>query len=424
MEPTNPDVLAFHEAFADIVALFQHFTFPEVLRTRSRRPAATSAARTCSAQLATQFGHARGTHGACATRSASTTRCRGSGSSTCPIPTELDAHLRGARARRDPGGRGVRRLPVDLPKPHARPAAARQRRHRRAAARASSTPTWSTAWRGGGQGGRPRAQHVHPRARLLPAGRPHVRRVPAGADHRRHRPDAGRRARATGSRSSRRSAGAASIRATCARCRRTACAGRAPARTRRWRRARWKRCSESFIENIGLREHVDRLRYEGPPRHLGGDAADPHRPARRHLGVGVESGDPAAADRPGARRVPGARGGAGAPRRPAGVLRQALREARRQQEDGRALNQVFVTILQKETVEHEGQTAHHPLRQHAGARSRRGARHLRDQQGPARPRAPLRTIAFKEGQADRASLAATYFGDSGEPFAALHMIGA
>src|SRR5262249_2643565 len=30
-EATNPDVLAFHEAFADIVALFQHFTLPEAL---------------------------------------------------------------------------------------------------------------------------------------------------------------------------------------------------------------------------------------------------------------------------------------------------------------------------------------------------------------------------------------------------------
>ena len=38
--------------------------FPRCSRTRSRRRAATSAARTCSAQLAAQFGHARGTHGA------------------------------------------------------------------------------------------------------------------------------------------------------------------------------------------------------------------------------------------------------------------------------------------------------------------------------------------------------------------------
>ena len=33
-DDTNPDVLAFHEGFADIVALFQHFTFPEVLKVR------------------------------------------------------------------------------------------------------------------------------------------------------------------------------------------------------------------------------------------------------------------------------------------------------------------------------------------------------------------------------------------------------
>ncbi len=32
IEDTNPDTLAFHEAFADIVALFQHFTFPDVLK--------------------------------------------------------------------------------------------------------------------------------------------------------------------------------------------------------------------------------------------------------------------------------------------------------------------------------------------------------------------------------------------------------
>jgi len=31
-KPTNPDMAAFHEAFADIVALFQHFTYPELVR--------------------------------------------------------------------------------------------------------------------------------------------------------------------------------------------------------------------------------------------------------------------------------------------------------------------------------------------------------------------------------------------------------
>jgi hypothetical protein len=37
MEPTNPDVFAFHEAFADIVALFQHFAFEDVVRDTLQR---------------------------------------------------------------------------------------------------------------------------------------------------------------------------------------------------------------------------------------------------------------------------------------------------------------------------------------------------------------------------------------------------
>jgi len=37
IEPTNWDIWALHEAFADIVALFQHFTYPEVLRHQIAR---------------------------------------------------------------------------------------------------------------------------------------------------------------------------------------------------------------------------------------------------------------------------------------------------------------------------------------------------------------------------------------------------
>jgi hypothetical protein len=37
MDATNPDVLAFHEGFADIVALFQHFAFEEVVRDTLQR---------------------------------------------------------------------------------------------------------------------------------------------------------------------------------------------------------------------------------------------------------------------------------------------------------------------------------------------------------------------------------------------------
>src|SRR5687767_11121215 len=37
LEPSNVDVLAFHEGFADIVALFQHFSFQDILREQIQR---------------------------------------------------------------------------------------------------------------------------------------------------------------------------------------------------------------------------------------------------------------------------------------------------------------------------------------------------------------------------------------------------
>lgn len=58
-EPTNPDVLAFHEAFADIVAIFQHFTMPEALRQQIRRTRGDLAQQdSLLAKLAIQFGQA------------------------------------------------------------------------------------------------------------------------------------------------------------------------------------------------------------------------------------------------------------------------------------------------------------------------------------------------------------------------------
>ncbi len=59
-EPTSKDVLAFHEAFADIVALFQHFTMPEVLRDQIARTGGDLRNRNLLAQLAVQFGQALG----------------------------------------------------------------------------------------------------------------------------------------------------------------------------------------------------------------------------------------------------------------------------------------------------------------------------------------------------------------------------
>lgn len=59
-EPTHPDVLAFHEAFADLIAFFQHFAYPDVVRaalgqTRGRLSEATGLL-----SLAQEFGRGIG----------------------------------------------------------------------------------------------------------------------------------------------------------------------------------------------------------------------------------------------------------------------------------------------------------------------------------------------------------------------------
>ena len=59
-EPVNPDVLAFHEAFADIVALFQHFAYPGVLKDQISRTRGNLAEENLLGQLAQQFGKASG----------------------------------------------------------------------------------------------------------------------------------------------------------------------------------------------------------------------------------------------------------------------------------------------------------------------------------------------------------------------------
>jgi hypothetical protein len=59
-EPSNPDVLAFHEAFADIVALFQHFSFPEVVRHQISKTRGDLKADNLLAKLAREFGRAIG----------------------------------------------------------------------------------------------------------------------------------------------------------------------------------------------------------------------------------------------------------------------------------------------------------------------------------------------------------------------------
>jgi hypothetical protein len=67
-EPTNDDVLAFHEAFADIVALFQHFSLQGALRDALRQQIASNRAelrhRSLLSGIALQFGKETGELGA------------------------------------------------------------------------------------------------------------------------------------------------------------------------------------------------------------------------------------------------------------------------------------------------------------------------------------------------------------------------
>jgi hypothetical protein len=97
-EPTNADVLGFHEAFADIVALFQHFTVPEALRDQIAKTRGDLAQQSLLGQLAQQFGQGLGRYGAL--RDAIGSVENGQWKPTVPTPADYknatEAHDRGA----------------------------------------------------------------------------------------------------------------------------------------------------------------------------------------------------------------------------------------------------------------------------------------------------------------------------------------
>ncbi len=61
MEETNGDVLAFHEGFADVVAIFQHFTFRSILAGAIQETHGQLRSPNVLGELAAQFGRATGT---------------------------------------------------------------------------------------------------------------------------------------------------------------------------------------------------------------------------------------------------------------------------------------------------------------------------------------------------------------------------
>ena len=137
IEPSNPDALAFHEAFADIVALFQHFSFPEVLRHQIARHGATSRPEPAWRSSRSSSARRSAATAPCATPSGRSTRRPASGSRKEPDPADLQTD-------HEPHDRGAILVAAvfdafldHLQGAHRRPAADRDRRHGRAAARAT-----------------------------------------------------------------------------------------------------------------------------------------------------------------------------------------------------------------------------------------------------------------------------------------------
>ena len=62
--PTSPDVLGFHEGFADVIAILQHFSYPEVVRAAIAGSRGSVSQSELLTGLARQFGHTTGTKGA------------------------------------------------------------------------------------------------------------------------------------------------------------------------------------------------------------------------------------------------------------------------------------------------------------------------------------------------------------------------
>jgi hypothetical protein len=95
LEPSNPDVLAFHEAFADIVALFQHFTMPEAVRHQITRMRGNLGQRSLLSDLARQFGEAIGHYGALRSAIGEVDKATGEPDPTL-INRTFEPHARGA----------------------------------------------------------------------------------------------------------------------------------------------------------------------------------------------------------------------------------------------------------------------------------------------------------------------------------------
>lgn len=100
IEPSNLDIWALHEALADVVALFQHFTYADVLKDQIARTRGDLENQSLLGQLAYQFGQAIGNYGALRSAIGEFDPETGKWKPKKPSPTEIlketEPHNRGA----------------------------------------------------------------------------------------------------------------------------------------------------------------------------------------------------------------------------------------------------------------------------------------------------------------------------------------
>ncbi len=424
MEATNPDVLAFHEAFADIVALFQHFTFPEVLRHQIAKTRGDLKSENLLAQLAAQVGHARGAHGALRDAIGKYDDTSKKWIRHVPDPTELDrtlqVHARGAilvaavfdafvsiyqsrtsdLLRLASGGSGVLaqgELHPDLV----------NRLAQEAAKSAGHVLNMCI-----------RALDYCPPVDLTFG---EYLRALITADMDLMSEDEHRYRVAFIEAFRRRGIYPLEVRTLSEDSLRWTRPGEDPKLAPGETEERLK----TFITGIGLRAQVDKLRYLTTRREIWEKTRD----IRKDLHLFIEDQVKKAEI---LQRLTGlalaeyqAPPGVRVRRDGMPVFQvKAIREARRLREDGRMLNQVFITLLQTETMEYEEQD--HIIR--CGSTLVLDLDELRVTyvigKGLHDQKRLLRTIQFQENQTGMRSLASTYFGEAHEPFAALHSTGA
>jgi hypothetical protein len=100
MEVTQPDGLAFHEAFADIVAMFQHFTFLEIVRHQIAKTRGDMGINSLLGELAQEFGRATGNRGSLRDALGKVNKANGKWERRAPDPRrmqmEMEPHDRGS----------------------------------------------------------------------------------------------------------------------------------------------------------------------------------------------------------------------------------------------------------------------------------------------------------------------------------------